>query len=106
LEELAKTRPGLDTPLDFLGVVIATPQMWNAMTKTGPKNKTEVFFAAGQATVSIAKAAADFIPGLHHAKHAIVWTGIILKAGEQLHAIIQKPETTVAIRVRTPRLRP
>jgi hypothetical protein len=90
VEELAKTHPALDTPLDILGVVVASPQVWNALTKAGPKNKVELFFATAQATVSIAKVAADFVPVLQHAKPALVWTGLILKTGDQIHAIIEK----------------
>ena len=97
IEEWAKTHSGFDTSLDVLGVVVATPQLWNAMIKPGPKNKLEMFFAFGQAGVWMAKVAADFIPGLHSAKPALVWTGVILKAGEQVHAIIYKPEAGGAI---------
>jgi hypothetical protein len=53
-DELAKTHPGLDAPLDFLGVVVASPQVWNAMIKPGPKDKVEVFLAVSQAGVWIA----------------------------------------------------
>jgi hypothetical protein len=91
LEELAKTHSGLDTPLDILGFVAATPQAWNAMVKPGPKDKTEVILSSAQVAVWIGKVGADLL-GLPHARHALTWTGVILKAGEQIRAvIIHKP---------------
>lgn len=95
IEELAKTHAALDTPLDVLGFVVATPQIWKAMTKPGAKNKTEIFLAGAQAGVWAAKVASDFVPLLQHAKPALVWTGVLLRSGEQVHAILHKPETKV-----------
>ena len=90
-EQLAKTHPAFDDPLDILGVIVATPRIWNAVLKPGAKNKTEIFLAGAQAGLSIAKVASDYIPGMHHAKDAIVWTGVLLKLGDQVHAVIHKP---------------
>jgi len=103
VEQLAKTHPRLDTPLDFLGVVVATPQMWNALTSPGSKNKGEVFFAVGQAAVCLAKVVSDLVPGLQHAKPALMWTGVIMKTGEQVYAVIHKPEATRTVAKRVKR---
>jgi hypothetical protein len=80
----------------MLGLVVAPPTVWNAIMKPGPKDNIEIFFTVGQAGVWVAKAAADFIPGMQHAKPALMWTGVILKAGEQVYAAIHKPDTTGA----------
>jgi len=92
VEELAKTHPGLESPLDILGFVVATPQVWNAMTRPGPKNKIEICLAGAQTGVLLAKVVADFVPGLQHAKPVLVWTGAILKTGEQVYAVINKTD--------------
>jgi hypothetical protein len=85
LEQWAKTHSALDAQLHILGVVVATPQLWNAMITPGPKNKFEMILAVGQAGVWMAKVAADFIPGLQSAKPALVWTGVILKVGGNIY---------------------
>ncbi len=105
-EEVAKTHPGLDTPLDCVGFVVASPQAWNAMTTPGRKNRFEVFFAVGKTVVAFFKILADFIPGLTHAKPVVVWSGVIMKFGEQCYAVINKPEASSALPATTTRLRP
>jgi hypothetical protein len=105
-EEIAKTHPGLDTPLDCVGFVVASPQAWNAMTTPGTKNRFEVFFAVGKTIVAFFKILADFIPGLTHAKPVAVWSGVIMKFGEQCYAVINKPETPTALPTTPARLRP
>src|SRR6202008_1697969 len=94
VEELAKPHPGLDTPLDIVGVLVGSPTLLNAMIKPGPKNKIELGLALGQAAVAIAKVAADFVPGLKHARPALVWMAVFLKVGEQGYVIFAKPEGT------------
>lgn len=96
-EEVAKTHPGLDTPLDCVGFVVASPQTWNAMTTPSTKNRFEIFFAVGKTIVAFFKILADFIPGLTHAKPVVVWSGVIMKFGEQCYAVINKPETPAAL---------
>lgn len=91
MEEFAKTHSNLDTSLDVLGLVTATPQMWNALVQPGPKNKAELALVGAQVGVWAAKIASDFVPGMHAVKPALMWTGILLQAGEQVHAIIVKP---------------
>jgi hypothetical protein len=102
MEEFAKTHTSLDTPLDVLGLITATPQVWNAMIQPGAKNRTELFLAGAQAAVWAAKVAADFIPGMHSAKPALTWTGVVLKAGEQVHAVIVKPSQGQRVEGRRP----
>jgi hypothetical protein len=93
LEEFAKTHSALDTPLDILGFVAATPQAWNTMIKPGPKDKIEIILSSAQAAIWLGKIGADVL-GLPHAKHTLTWTGVILKMGEQVRAVIvHKPET-------------
>lgn len=92
LEELAKTVPGLDASISVVGFITTTPRAWNAIMKPGPKNKAEVFFAGSQLTVAAVEVAAIFVPALHPWKHALAWSGVILKCGEKFYAILVKPE--------------
>lgn len=91
LEELAKTYPGLDGALSVVGMIATTPQAWNTIVKPGPKNKVDAFFAGGQLTVSAVEVASVFVPALHPWKHALAWSGVILKAGEKMYAVVAKP---------------
>jgi hypothetical protein len=104
VEEFAKTHPGLDTPLDFVGFVVATPRAWDALLNPGSRSRIEVFLIVGQAVVSLLKALADVIPWLQHAKPVLVWSGVILKGGDQLYAIVNKPEGMDAAAGTTARL--
>ena len=105
MEEFAKTHSSFDTSLDVLGLVTATPQMWNAILQPGPKKRAELVLAGAQVGVWAAKVAADFVPGMHAAKPALMWTGVLLQAGEQVHAIIVKPTTAAGAAVKAARPR-
>lgn len=107
LQEWAKTHSGFDTSLDVIGFFTTTPQAWNAMVKPGKKDKFELTFTTAQVAVSIGKVGADLF-GMPHAKHALVWTGAILKMGEQIRAvIIKKTDETgeASTKARRPRTR-
>lgn len=91
IEELAKSHPGLDTPLDVLGVVVAPVTLWAAIKKPGGKNKFEICLAVADTGVWMAKLVTDLIPGLQHAKPALSMGGVILKTGKGVYAVFHKP---------------